>query len=168
MTATVERADDGFAIQFSVDIDAPLAGVRELIGDIRNLAKLSPSTVSSETLQPGTSLNDESSTWVQVVLRPCVLVFCKTLNKVSRVVPVTDDFTRYEVIRQHSSFDVADEQLRLEDRSGITRMTYQARLVPDFFVPPVIGAWLVRRVIVSEMTEAAQRAEQMLGRESKP
>jgi len=162
VAASVARGDDGFEIHFSVDIDASLDDVRDLIGDIRNLAKLSPSTVSSETLLPGVSFNNDTTPWVHVVLRPCVLVFCKTLTKVSREISITDDLTRYEVIESHSSFKVADEELQLERAAQTTRMSYRAHLVPDFFVPPVIGAWLVRRVIVAEMTEAAKRAEIML------
>ncbi len=161
-SASVVRSDGTFSIDFSVRIDAPVADVSRLIGDIRNLALLSPSTQSSETLQPGEGINTGDRAWVHVVIRPCVLIFCKKLTKVSRVMPVSAGVTRYEAIAAHSNFESATEVLTLKASGSATELTYEARLVPAFFVPPVIGSWLVRRVIIAEISEAARRAEQQI------
>lgn len=160
--ATVTRDATRFHIDFEVQVVAPVDKMKQLVGDLRNLAQLSPSTREARLLSPGEAPNTESVPWAWVILRPCVLVFCKTLKKVSRVSEGASGQTRYEAIASLSSFRSASEELVLTGNATHTRLRYRAMLEPDFFVPPVIGPWLVRRVIVREMLTAAERAEAQL------
>jgi len=161
-TSSVERSADVFRIQFEVKIDAGVDDVSRLVGDYRNLAAMSPSTVSSQVIDAGNGINTGEDSWLQVVLRPCVLIFCKRLEKVSRITRTNDETTLYDGISQYSSFVRTTESLTVRGNDQATHLIYGAELEPDFYVPTLIGSWLVRRVIVEEMHAAALKAEQMI------
>ena len=40
---------------------------------------------------------------------------------------------------------------RLQSENGATRMQFTALLEPDFWVPPVIGPWLIKRKLLDEV-----------------
>jgi hypothetical protein len=53
----------------------------------------------------------------------------------------------------------------LETREGRVRLTYSGRMVPDFFVPPLIGTWVLRHnvevtfsALVDEMVRRQREA----------
>ena len=43
-------------------------------------------------------------------------------------------------------------------------MAYNAALEPDFFVPPLIGTWLIKRHVRQNLEESMERVEELAGR----
>ena len=47
----------------------------------------------------------------------------------------------------------------LVDKGDHTRVTYYMEMQPDFWIPPVIGPFLIRRFLSDGSADAAQRLE---------
>jgi carbon monoxide dehydrogenase subunit G len=155
----VEREDGVYHIYFEILIDAPRDRVYEIMTDYANLQELSPGIVSSELL----SGDAGGEARVDITLKPCVWVLCKTLRKVSTVTLNAYGAIVYTTVPESSDFKKGKEQVIVKESQipGQTRVTYSARLVPDFFVPPLIGPWLMRKHIVQNLSVSNSRVEKL-------
>lgn len=157
----VERNDTHFIIDFRIVLQVTQAQARDYLTDYDVLARVSPTTIESGLITTA----DSDRPLLRVVLKPCVLIFCKTLIKVSEVheAHVDDDiFRRYVVKPELSNFKQATETLSFEDNGDGdgTMFVYHAKLEPDFYVPGFIGAWLIRRTLVEDLLLTGQAVEQ--------
>jgi hypothetical protein len=64
---------------------------------------------------------------------------------------------------EQSDFRVAAERWRILPEGTGTRFLYRAEIEPAFFVPPIIGPLVMRRVLARELRESAVRFEQLAG-----
>lgn len=94
----------------------------------------------------------------------CVLFFCRSIRRFARL--ETDRASGRIVARaepEGSDVRFGLEQWQLEaigDPAGTaTRVHYQHELEPRFWVPPVIGVWLIRQELESSALSAAQKIE---------
>ncbi len=148
ITADVSRDGKRFSIEFAVNIDAPASKVFALLTDYRNLAEISPSTTYSGWVK---------SDLLRVEIRSCVLVFCKTMTKLSRVTQGGKGSVSYDGVKHvapfYSSFSYSRERLSVTDaeagRGAV--VSYQADLETAFTVPVIVRAWMVRYVLIRDL-----------------
>lgn len=155
----VEREDGAYHIYFEILINAPSSRVYDIMTDYANLQELSPGIVKSELLS-GEAGGDAT---VDITLKPCVWVLCKTIRKVSTVTKNAYGAIVYTTVPESSDFKKGKEQVivKASQVPGQTRVTYTAHLVPDFFVPPLIGPWLMRKHIVQNLEVSNSRVEKL-------
>ena len=155
----VEHDDDAYHIYFEVLIDAPVGRVQEIMTDYSNLHNLSATIVKSEIFS-GAAGGDAT---VDIVLKPCVWRLCKTIRKVSTARINAYSAIVYTVIPAQSDFESGKEQVIVKKAQlpGRTRVTYNASLVPKFFVPPLIGSWLIRRHVKQSVEDSSRRVEKL-------
>lgn len=177
--AVVERDGDDYLVEFLVRLNAPLERVRAITDDYARFPTLSPTILESEVLDRGS----DGALRIRVVLRPCVMVFCKRITKTSKAERMAGGGIRYVADARASDFNAAIEWLWIEpdeqrgpergaDRRAspgaaagflppgeATLIRYRAHLMPRFFVPPLIGPWLVRRQILHELSVVAEKIE---------
>lgn len=152
------REGEVFHLSFEYHIDAPAARVRALVTDPARLEELSPSTeVSRVERDPATGRER-----LHLELRPCVLIFCRHLTKVSLIEQRPDGSIVYRAMPERSDFRSAVETLRIVAAGEGTRVSYRARLIPKFFVPPLIGDWLVARTFGRDVAATARNVERVL------
>ena len=154
----VERDDDAFHIYFEIFLDAPADRVKAVLSDYAHLHELSSGIVRSDVVA-GSAGGDAT---VDITLKPCVWLLCKTMRKTSMAKINAYGAIVYDVIPESSDFKYGREQVivnkgRAPDQS---RVTYNAKLVPKFFVPPLVGSWLIRRHIVQNLEASSVRVEE--------
>lgn len=166
-SARVEREDDRYHVEFVVSMRGEAGRLRRIITDYAHLHELSPTIVASRVLS-GRSGGDAR---VEVIMRPCVLiVFCRTITKVSdsRVEPGRNRL-EYVTVPELSDFHEGRETITMMPESTSdsprVRFRYSAVLRPDFFVPPFVGPWLIRRAILDDLEATSRRVERLLRRE---
>lgn len=155
----VEHDDDAYHIYFEILLDAPKERVKTILSDYGNLSELSTSIVKSEILS-GQAGQDAT---VDITLRPCVWKLCKTLRKVSEARINAYNAIVYTVVPEKSDFQSGRETVIVSNvpESGLTRVTYNASLVPKFFVPPLLGSWLIRRHVSQNVKDSSERVERL-------
>lgn len=99
----------------------------------------------------------------------CVLLFCKSmrrhghlrLNPPHEIVAIADP--------DGSDFRYSRERWRLVEEDGGTLMTYNFEMEPAFWVPPVIGPFIIKRTLREGGIDAIDRIEAVAqGKEPKP
>ena len=148
---------DGVVYRLSITarVDAPLAVVYQLITDFTNLSAINPSIEESQVL----ASEDPRRQRVRSVIKVCILVFCKRVEQVQDVNLI--DSRTLEATMVPGAGDFRGGLARWEfmpDGDG-TVLHFTEVFEPDFWVPPVIGPWLIEKKLVNEVAETAMYIE---------
>lgn len=157
-TLDVTHDDGRYTANFSVRLAVPVDRVRAIATDYEHLGQLSDLVAESRVL--GVSGN---TTRLKLVLRGCVLFLCKSVSRVEDVVAEANGDITTRALPEQSDFRVATERWRILPEGNGTRFIYQAEMVPDFFIPPIVGPFVMRRVLERELRESAVRFERLGG-----
>ena len=136
--------------RYSVRVDAQVSAsqpdVRRLLTDYNHLGRLNPSIKTSEILLQRTPRDLR----VRTVTKVCVWVFCKRLLQVQDVTESDDGALTAVVIPELSDFRYGYARVRVWPEPAGTRVLLSGELEPDFWIPPFIGPWMIKRKLLDE------------------
>lgn len=157
---TIERLetahDSGhYTVSFEVVLDAPRDRVWRIMTDYERLPRVSKIITESRILKQ----EDANRHRVGVTLEACILIFCKTVKRVVDIVakPETEITVTENPASPH--FRSAVEHWRVTDEDAATRLNYTAEVVPNFFIPPLIGPPVVKYFLRREIKLTALEVE---------
>src|SRR5690606_21084167 len=84
----------------------------------------------------------------------CMLSFCKSLTRVERLETEEPHLIRTTTLPERSDFKFAESEWMLTPVEGGTEVLYELVMEPDFWVPPLIGPWIMKR----ELRQGGERA----------
>ncbi len=153
--------DDRYKLTFEVVLNAERDKVWNIMTDYNRLTRVSKVIVESRILKK----EDENRHRVGVTLHACVLIFCKTMKKVVDIQawPQNDIIVIGDPALSDFSYSV--ERWRVVAEGAKTRLYYSAEMVPDFFIPPLIGPWLMKSFLQKEIKATAIQVEALAGHE---
>jgi len=146
-----------YRVSFDALLDAPITKTRPLLTEPHNWPRLSD-IVSAANV---TSTGAEGVQQVHVRFSACVLWFCKTVRKLEAMHVAADGDITTLALPEHSDFRYARERWRISGDDRHTRVQYEAELVPDFFVPPLIGPYLLKSRLQKLLTDTAENLERL-------
>lgn len=157
------RRDQGrYHVQMRARLDAPAARSYAVFADPAQLPRLNPAVRQVQVL--GAS-PDGSTRQLATEVRVCAAAFCRTLRQVQdmRYQPSsTGGEIRAEVIADRSDFRFGQANWTFEDcGSQRTCLQFDATLEPAFWVPPLIGPWLIGRALQREAQETSAGLERL-------
>lgn len=153
-TAIVSRTDDAYELAIEARLAAPPERVLEVLTDYANLPKLHRRIRESRVLaepQPG-------SAEVYTRFDGCVMLICRSLERTERI-RRTPAGLEAEDVPGKSAFREGRTQWLLAAEGSGTRLSYRARLVPGFWVPPVLGPVFLARAVKEMTLETLAAAE---------
>jgi hypothetical protein len=145
-TAIVTRADDAYELAIDARFDAPPERVLAVLTDYAHLPELHGRIRESRVLAEPAPDTFE----VYTKFDGCLLLFCRTLERVE-VIRRTPAGLEARDVEGRSAFREGLTQWLLVPAGDGTRLTYRARLVPGFWVPPLLGPVFLARA-VKDMT----------------
>ena len=156
LASSVNHEGDIYTLSVTARIDAPIDTVYQSITDFDNLAAINPAIEESQLL--ATPAADTRR--VRSVIRVCILMFCKRVQQVQDVTLLEDYAIKAVVLPQGGDFrsGLAYWQLTASGDTA-TEMLFTNTFEPDFWVPPVIGPWLIKRKLMREVAETAMYIE---------
>ena len=140
--------DDGqYRVAVTARIDAPPRVVYDTITDFPGLPEVTPAIIAAEVLQvlgPGRHR-------IETVTKACILIFCKQVKQVQDV--EQQDAWRIEAVTLPgvSDFKSGLARWRLVPVAGGTELHFTQLFEPDFWVPAVIGPWMIERLLLKEV-----------------
>ncbi len=153
--------DDRYKLTFEVVLNAGRDKVWNIMTDYNRLPRVSKVIVESRILKK----EDENRHRVGVTLHACVLIFCKTMNKVVDILARPRDDIVVTGVPALSDFRYSVEHWQVSAEGANTRLHYSAEMVPDFFVPPLIGPLMVKYFLKREITATAIQVEALASHE---
>jgi hypothetical protein len=162
-TLEVHYVDGALNVQLDAELNARVAALRSVLSDYRNLSLLMPVVQNSKVIAgapPGW-------TRVHAELQGCIWIFCRDLDHVMDV--KRDDNGRSLAKTVPGAGDFASGTIRWHLQAVgkyRSRLVLNAHLVPDIWVPPLIGPYLIERKVrhqfflaVSRLERAGRRAQ---------
>jgi hypothetical protein len=145
-----------YALELDMDLDAPPARVQALALDHDGLHRLSSAIVESQRLPPLATDPERR----RVVYRACFLIHCFTATMVESIRFPGPGHIHTDVEPALSDFRAGHSDWYLTPLSGgRTRVTMQVELEPRFWVPPVVGPWLIKRKMLKAAEETGHKLE---------
>ncbi|QKT03338.1 SRPBCC family protein [Ectothiorhodospiraceae bacterium 2226] len=155
LRAEAQRSSDGYTLTLALRVEAPLEQVRARLTDYANLHRL------NDTLRASTLLEARPPVFrVRLVSHACVLAFCATLVQEQEVTELSSGDIAARLVPGAGDFRGGTLLWRFTPVEAGTEVAMHAHLQPDFWVPPVIGAWLLTRKLRQEARQTLVALEQ--------
>ena len=155
LDSTISLESGRYTIEVNAHIDAPLVTVQGVITDYNNLSTVNSSIKESRILLTYTPNRHR----VHTVIRVCILFFCKSVRQVQDVIQHGNHRVEAVMLPEFSDFKSGDARWDLSRLENGTHLYFISMLEPAFWVPPVIGPWLIQRRINHEIIESARYME---------
>ena len=146
-----------YHISTEMVLHAPAASVRAVLTDYVHAYRLDPSITESAILP---SLEDDVVR-LRVRLEECAAFYCVDLVSVTDIKELPSGDLEVLVIPELSTFRSGAAEWRIQSWQGETRVHYELRVEPDFFIPPWIGPTIMIRKLKNEILTILRRLECM-------
>lgn len=157
LDSSVSHRNATYWLSVDACIDAPISLVHRLITDYDHLDRVNPSVVTSEVLKEYSPQKHR----VRTVTRVCVLFYCRDVTQVQDMEKREGQRIEAKVLPHMSDFKLGAAYWHLTGNEDYTLMRFRAEIVPDFFIPPLIGTWLIRRELDSQIGEIVRIVESL-------
>ena len=157
LSADVHHEGDRYFLSLKAYLDAPPTAVFAVITDYDRLHELHRRIRESRLLRRV----DADTAEVYTRFWGCLAgIFCKGMEQVERVEEVPPFELHATVIAEQSDLASGTVSWRLAPDGAGTLLSYESRMDPDFWVPPVIGDGLLKRSISRTTRDMIQRVEE--------
>jgi hypothetical protein len=91
----------------------------------------------------------------------CLLFFCRSMKRVERLETKRPSHIVTTALPDRSDFAYSRSEWDLEPEGDGTRVIYRLTMQPDFWIPPVVGPWLLKRTLRQGGARAVNRIENL-------
>lgn len=153
----VQQHGRRFEVQAESLMSAPPAFIYAALADYDNFHRLSGGLAETRWLERPVDGRGLAYTRID----SCVLFFCKVIERVEQVVLEPGRAISTTIVPERSDFRVYSTRWTIEEAGGSTRLHFQATMEPDFWLPPVIGKWALRRKLETSARRIGERIERL-------
>ncbi len=158
LDSVVVTYDSGrYALEAEAYMDAPRESIFAVLVDYERIGRLSSAYKEYGFMDPAA----DGTPIVFTRLEGCVLIFCRSLRRVERLEGDGPGYIRTVMLPEQSDFSFGIAQWWLEPEAMGTRVTYHLEMEPDFWIPPVIGPWILQRRLKRGGSVAVGRIERL-------
>ena len=151
----VSETQGVYRINLVSQVQAPVHYVHDVLTDYKHIYRLDPTIIDSEIL----ASPDDDVVRVRTRISDCIAFFCMTLDRVEDVRELENGGLESTLVPALGNFKSGYSEWKLVGQGRRTRITYQARLEPDFFVPPLIGSYFVKQKLRKRVLTSMARIE---------
>ena len=158
----VTRDHGGFLIGMRIAIDAPPPAVFRALQDYSAMMRYNPDLRAVRVQSTGVPGRVRLFTTIHT----CVLVFCKTMHQeqIMTAIAGADGGVLEAELLPHGAFKAGSGRWSVQacqSAPSTTCLDARIELVPAFWVPPVIGPWVLRRKMAEEARRTSAGLELM-------
>ena len=160
---TVTRDATRYHVDLQVTLQAPAAAAYQAFANPANLPRINPNVQQVQVLER----SNEQSARLYTEVRVCAMLYCKTLRQIQDMhyeARPDGGEMQAEVRPEASDFHYGHADWSFRPAGPNTQLHFTAELEPAFWIPPVIGPWLVER----SLREEAERTSAGIEKLAKP
>lgn len=151
----VQQRDARYAVTVEMWIEASATTLHDLLTDYEHLDQLNDSILKSEVRETFSATRHHVYTFAEV----CVAIFCRELEQVQEVEQRPGGDIVMMILPNQGDFAQGYAYWHFEPARPGTRITFESELEPAFWVPPVIGPFLIKHALWREIQETVGRLE---------
>ncbi|HNP37855.1 MAG TPA: SRPBCC family protein [Woeseiaceae bacterium] len=153
----VEYEDGVYTVDSEVWFDADQRAVYAVFADWDLAVRFSSAIVESRNTAP----DADGNPGYFVRNEGCILFFCKSFVRNGTVRSQPISLLQASADPAHSDFELSDERWSFRSEDGGTIVNYSLKMKPAFWVPPLIGPYLIKRKLRNDSGDALNRIEQI-------
>ncbi len=138
-------------------IDAPREAIFEVLTDYDRFGRISSVYTDYGFMEPA----EDGVPIVHTTMKGCVWFFCVSMRRVERMETRAPGFIRTDTLPEQSDFKSSVSEWTLTPEAGGTKMTYRLMMEPDFWIPPLIGPWVLKQRLARGGAGAVNRIERL-------
>ena len=146
-----------YNITLDAVLDAPYEQIYAIVATPARWPRLSGIVTAAEVLD---ELPDGRRI-VGVTFEDCILIFCQTVRKKEALQTAADGNIDTLGFPEQSDFSYAHEHWLISGAGRRTRILYRAEMTPSFFIPPLIGAYILKAKIRSLLLHVTANLEKL-------
>ena len=156
-TFDVQKHKGIYSFEAYARLDARRESIYRVITDFDDNAysRISRSYKESRYLEPAA----DGTPIVYTRMEGCAGRRCISFARTERLETDEPRWIKFTALPELSDFKHATSEFVLEPDGEGTKMTYKLELEPDFFVPPLIGPWYLKRTLSKGGLRALTRIE---------
>lgn len=154
----IDDVDGHYIISLDMRITADPKKVYAILADFNNLSRINDNVIKSTLLH-----SHKRKHRLRLESRACVLFYCKQIVQVQDVEEFDDGYISMVIDPKLSDFKSGHILWHIQPIEGGTRVTFSVDLVPDFWIPPLIGPWLLKGIMKEEGLETLMQLERQAG-----
>lgn len=156
----VDHEAQRYRVRMQARIAVPVSAAYAVFTDYARLPQINPS-IQQVRLLPGAARPAQR---LYTQIRLCAAFYCRTLHQVQDMLSVSTPQgrgLRAHVLPEHSDLHHGRAEWRLRDCGDSTCLEFSATLQPKFWVPPLIGSWLIQRTLRAQAVITAEGIERL-------
>lgn len=148
----VRKENNHYYLHINATVNADINNVINIVTDYENLASINPYLIESKLLD---NPKDERTT-VNMLTEICVLFLCYNIRHVQTFSYIENGILFSRIIPGMSDFQAGWMRWEIKEIDSnkiypVTQIIMNIEIVPDFFIPPVIGPYQIKKIML-EMT----------------
>ncbi len=155
LDVSVQKEGERYTMASRTYFEAPPEAVFRVLSDYDRFERISSIFEDVRFIAPATDGTPRAYTLV----KGCVLFFCKTIERIEELHFTPHSRIVAEVEPEHSDFAYGRTEWRFIPSGSGTEVHYRMDMEPGFWVPPVIGPYIMKRSFRSDAVEALERIE---------
>jgi hypothetical protein len=156
----VTRSGARYHVEMEVKLQARSAASYSVFVMPGNLPKINPAVRQVQVI----AQEADDLARIYTELRVCALLYCKTLHQMQdmRYTPRPDGGDLHaDVLPAQSDFSYGRADWQFRPAGATTHLHFSAELEPAFWVPPLVGPWLVERSLREEAERTSAGIERL-------
>ncbi|MDJ0940689.1 MAG: SRPBCC family protein [Woeseiaceae bacterium] len=156
-TVTVDRDGKVYTMRSEVFFDVDQDTLYEVFRNWDLSPGFSSWVVDARNLEP----DETGKAGFYIQNKGCVMFVCKTLVREGYVDDEPNTYIHASAISEKSDFAISNETWTFSTEGTGTVVVYELEMSPKFWVPPVIGPYVIKRKLKSDGGDALDRIEKI-------
>jgi ribosome-associated toxin RatA of RatAB toxin-antitoxin module len=152
---SVEYEGKRYFVRSSATLDAPIEDVYNTLIDFDNYEEFSSVYHDARWLER----NDDDSGEIYTYTRGCILFVCRGFGRTETVIATRPTFIETRVDPERSKVRYGFSVWNIEAVDDKTKIEFALEFEPDFWVPPVVGPFVVKKYLLKGGVDALDRIE---------
>jgi hypothetical protein len=153
----VDFDGETYSVDSTVWFDAPQSSVYAVFNDWDLSEQFSSAVVEAYDIGP----DADGRRGYYVRNRGCFLFYCKSVQRRGTVTAVPETEITASADPDESDFELCEERWDFSREDGGTLVSYSLRMKPSFWVPPLIGPYVIKNKLRNDGEEALERIERL-------
>lgn len=145
-----------YLVRLEMRIEAELETVYAFLTDFDNLIFLNDSIKTSRLLNTKGKQHH-----VLIEVEGCVWIYCKRVKQVQRVTEMGKGYIRAVTLPDKSDMEYGRVLWHIQQEGDFTIIQYRADYVPAFFIPPLVGPYIMKGRLLEEGEKTIQGIERL-------
>jgi hypothetical protein len=144
-TVDVSRNQDRYRVEADTYLEASPEAIYKVLLDFDGdrYQRISDIYKESSYLPP----DRDGTPLVYTRVEGCLLWYCRSMRRVERLEVVTPQFIRSRTVPERSDFKYTLSEWTFVSEGEGTRVGYLMEMEPNFWLPPFVGPWFLKRTL---------------------